>query len=239
MGRPQVERVTVQCAGCGTEIVKRKSDADRAKTGRFFCSMECRRRSGMSTKPTTVPRSQCQQCGAECVFYGKQKVTGRFCSKPCYDEWQARQRIARICEWCSKEFSVQPSFLTRQTARFCSRACYTMAAPKNRAGHLHNGRPAVIDSSGYVRVYEPTHPAAFGNGQILEHRLVMSNFLGRPIRSDEHVHHVNGVKTDNRIENLVVLGHSQHSSLTGQERAAALAAMQAELAEYRERFGPM
>lgn len=55
---------------------------------------------------------------------------------------------------------------------------------------------------GYVVVYMPNHPNSDKRGNILEHRLVMSNHLGRPLKSHEHVHHKNEIKSDNRIENL-------------------------------------
>lgn len=53
-----------------------------------------------------------------------------------------------------------------------------------------------------MRVFHPDHPNAAGDGYVLEHRYVMSQHLGRPLRPDEIVHHKNGDRADNRLANL-------------------------------------
>lgn len=65
----------------------------------------------------------------------------------------------------------------------------------------------------YVFLYKPSHPNARKDGKIKRGRLVMSEHLGRPLKNNEQVHHINGIKSDDRLENLVVLSHKEHSSL--------------------------
>ncbi len=53
-----------------------------------------------------------------------------------------------------------------------------------------------------------------------EHRVVMECRIGRALSADEDVHHINGIKTDNRPENLELLSHSAHSLKTWEGRRA-------------------
>ena len=77
-----------------------------------------------------------------------------------------------------------------------------------------------ISASGYAFVRQPNHPRAGRNGYIQEHVLVMEAHLGRYLAwhgaghpDSEIVHHVNGEKLDNRIENLSVTTYAEHISL--------------------------
>jgi len=240
-GRPPVARVLVSCAACGTEFEKRKTDAARNKTGRHFCSRECQFEVG--SKPRRRAMRACEWCGEN--FYPMHgPPEPRFCSRACTNQWQARNRVKKICEVCGTEFWLSPSQAEyvdkgryHRKARFCSRACMGAGSIKRPLDRMHNGRPAVLDHYGYVKVYEPNHSAPYENwrGWMPEHRVVAEQTLGRELASDEHVHHINGDKADNRPENLLVMSHGEHSAITGLANGQRLK----EWEEYRRRYGPL
>lgn len=60
----------------------------------------------------------------------------------------------------------------------------------------------VTDRHGYVRVIPPGQPSRGSSRRVAEHRFVMETHLGRKLRRNENVHHKNGIRHDNRIENL-------------------------------------
>lgn len=71
-----------------------------------------------------------------------------------------------------------------------------------------NARNKYVSKHGYIIIYN-NHENSWTNGGIFEHVYVMSEHLGRPLRKGENVHHKNGIRDDNRIENLELWSKSQ------------------------------
>lgn len=71
----------------------------------------------------------------------------------------------------------------------------------------------VISKGEYNYAYVPEHPNATKNGYVLEHRVVVENHLGRLLNCDEVVHHKDGNKKNNDINNLEVMNYLYHVKL--------------------------
>ena len=90
--------------------------------------------------------------------------------------------------------------------------------PGHANGHWKSGRTR--HKAGYVMVRQPEHPRARTVGYVFEHILVMERVLGRYVLPDESVHHRNGVRHDNRAENLELWVRPQPNGIRVQDAVA-------------------
>ena len=149
-----------------------------------------RRKSGIHGLPPVT--KICPNCSAE--FKAKAAHSDRrvYCSKKCQGEARTNAALVeKICPHCQKKFSVQPY----RNVSYCSNECAHARMGINK--RKFPGGWYTQKKSGYVaRSHE-------GKTE-LQHRRVMEDHLGRKLHLYENIHHKNGVKDDNRLENLEI-----------------------------------
>jgi hypothetical protein len=89
-----------------------------------------------------------------------------------------------------------------------SRVVHRQNCPfKGHFGVHNKNNGGIYYDRGYKRLMIP------GRKGIREHRLIMENKIGRKLHRWEFVHHINGIRNDNRIENLQIMTPSEHTKL--------------------------
>ena len=125
-----------------------------------------------------------------------------------WDEQLSSCQIAKIC-------SVRRNAILRSMRKFNISRRTLSEARKGKYFGSNNTQwkgGKWITEQGYVYIYVFEHPNKTNRNCVLEHRLVMEKHIGRYLYPWETVHHINGIKDDNRIENLKLLPSNEHNN---------------------------
>ncbi len=90
---------------------------------------------------------------------------------------------------------------------------HLIGKPRPRGKNSPSFKGGILKRHGYIFIYSPEHPFPTERNYVKRSRLVMEKHIGRYLKSTEFVHHFNGIKDDDRIENLVVLTKGEHKRL--------------------------
>ncbi len=167
-----------------------------------YCSMECRNTT--YGQPRKIPIiKNCKICNK--VFKPRSdhlKIgMGKFCSRKCaYKSFIGRKP--------SKKWKLKMSIGMKKAWKKPNNKFLKIKRSGINSPTWKGGRTVGNNGIGYVFIKNLKHPFANPNGYVREHRLVMEKHLGRYLKPEEVIHHLNGIKTDNRLKNLKLFSNS-------------------------------
>ncbi len=162
----------------------------------------------------------CTSCGQEnqrprspvCFTCKKKEMSDRYCErhreKLRLMSKEYREKHRKLCQERSRKSQEKKKehYIQKRRENYRRKRGIPLDDPfrKRKAGE------GSIDKSGYKTITVRNHPNAMDSrGRIREHTFLMSKHLNRPLMKGETVHHKNGDRLDNRIENLELWSHSQ------------------------------
>lgn len=179
-------KIETECAWCGKTFEIKSSQVKNHN----YCSRACLGKA--NAERFRLARIKiCANCGKEFEYKGHHTSRNKhfFCCTECVYEFKNVQMLVN-CDWCGKPFYKKRSAVARTKHNFCDHNCYRDFINFEQAGATNQ----IVD------------------GKCLYRKLAEIK-IGRPLQSNEEVHHIDGNHENNNPDNLKVLTASEHSKL--------------------------
>lgn len=163
----------------------------------------------MNRTKEKLPKKNCQTCGKEIIrkyYHSKNNwFKVKFCSSGCFKHTEeAIKRIQSNINVISNRYKKgdKPPHTGKTKKEFPN-----LSRSGVKKGNIPSNFKGGWIENGYRILSIP------GKKRIFEHRFIMEQFLKRKLAFNEIVHHINGNKLDNRLENLIILSRKEHPKI--------------------------
>lgn len=184
-------KLKIRCDWCGEEFERKKGIIHF----RNYCSKACLGRAN-AERFRIQSLTICSNCGREFEYRGNHKKRNNhfFCCAECSYAFKVK-KIYVLCDWCGVPIYKKRSDVARTRHNFCDVGCY-------------------IDFINFEKAGASNQRAA---GSVVYRKLAEMK-IGRPLRADEEVHHLDGDHRNNALENITVVTVSEHSQLHASQK---------------------
>lgn len=188
------------CLMCGKEY------SARTDSKNMYCSCKC---AGRARTERSKKYAQCPVCGEIFLQKRKERI---YCSSECRTKDRLK-RLTLVCDECGEKFE-RVECHVRGKHNFCSKECYNKwmqsKAPDGEQSPRWKGGVSMQNDYIFLREDKRKYRA--------EHRIIVENYLGRKLESNEIVHHLDGNKLNNEISNLMIVTRAEHARIHAQMR---------------------